>query len=123
MREVASKLVRYAMTGGIAAVVDAGLFALLVNARLSILLSSVLSFCTAALVNYRLTSQFVFGRGANLHGFALFLSAALIGLSVNIGMTLIGVYALALPPIVAKILGIGTAFLVNFLLNLRIVFH
>jgi len=111
------------MTGGVAAVVDAGGFALLVGEGLGVAVAGVLSFCTAAVVNYLLTSKFVFGREASARGFALFLSAALIGLSVNVGLTLLGFYMLGLQPVVAKLIGIGTAFFVNFLINLCFVFR
>lgn len=123
MRDFVGKLLRYGVTGGIAAVVDAGGFVLLVNAKLSIVVASCLSFCVAALVNYNLTSRFVFDREATVRGFAPFMAAALIGLTVNIGVTLMGVFAVGLPPLAAKLMGIGIAFIVNFLINLRIVFH
>ena len=101
----------------------AGGFVLLVNAKLSIVVAGCLSFCIAALVNYSLTSRFVFNREATLRGLAAFTAAALIGLVVNIGVTLLGVFALGLLPLAAKLMGIGTAFIVNFLINLRVVFH
>jgi putative flippase GtrA len=118
-----SKLLPYAIAGGMAAVVDAGGFALLVNAGLGIAVAGVLSFCTAAVVNYLLSSRFVFGREASVRSFALFLSGALIGLSINVGLSLIGFYVLGLQPIVAKLIGIVTAFIVNFLINCLFVFR
>jgi len=123
MHGFAWKLLQYGVTGGIAAVVDAGGFALLVNAKLSIVVASCLSFCIAALVNYILTSQFVFDRVATVRGFASFLGAALIGLTVNVGVTFMGVFVMGLPPLAAKLMGIAIAFFANFLLNLRVVFH
>lgn len=123
MRDFLSKLLPYAMTGGLAAIVDAGGFALLVIAGFGVAAAGVLSFCTAAIVNYVLTSKLVFGRERSVRGFALFLSAALVGLSINVGLTLIGFYVLGLTPLIAKIVGIGTAFFVNFLINLRFVFR
>jgi putative flippase GtrA len=123
MRAILTKLVRYGVTSGIAAIVDAGGFALLLAAGLAVAIAGTLSFCIAALVNYGLSSRFVFARSASAPGFALFFVAALIGLSVNLGVTLAGVYLAGLPPIVAKIAGIGTAFLVNFALNLLVVFR
>lgn len=123
MRDLVWRFLRYGVTAGIAAVVDAGGFVLLVNAKLSIVVASCLSFCVAALVNYNLTSRFVFDREATVRGFAPFMAAALIGLTVNIGVTLMGVFAVGLPPLAAKLMGIGIAFIVNFLINLRIVFH
>ncbi len=123
MRDLLSKLVRYGMTGGIAAIVDAGGFALLIRLGLAIVASAAASFCVAALVNYWLTSRFVFGQGKSARGFVFFFAVALIGLAVNVGVTSAGAYWIGLPPLVAKIAGIGTAFLVNFALNLGIVFR
>ena len=122
MRAVLTKLLRYGVTGGLAAIVDAGGFALLLAAGLAVAVAGTLSFCIAALVNYGLSSRFVFASSATTRGFALFFTAALIGLSVNLGVTLAGVYLAGLVPVVAKIVGIGTAFLVNFALNLLVVF-
>jgi putative flippase GtrA len=117
------RFLQYGVTGGIAAVFDAGGFVLLVHAKLSIVVAGCLSFCVAALVNYNLTSRFVFNREATVPGFTLFMAAALIGLTVNIGATLMGVFTVGLPPLAAKLMGIGIAFIVNFLINLRLVFH
>lgn len=123
MRELLAKLGRYGLTGGAAAVVDAGGFALLMTASLPVALAGTLSFSVAALVNYWLSSRFVFGQGRTAGGFALFFAVAILGLGVNVGVTVAAVEVLGLPPILGKILGIGTAFLVNFALNLGIVFR
>jgi putative flippase GtrA len=123
MRGFAQKLLQYAVTGGIAAVVDTGGFVLLVTAKVSIVVASCLSFCIAALVNYNLSSQFVFNREATVRGFLPFMAAALFGLMVNTGVTLLGVFLVRLPPPAAKVMGIGIAFFVNFLINWRIVFR
>ena len=123
MRALLVKLMGYGVTGGIAAIVDAGGFALLLRAGFSIAAAGTASFCIAAVVNYALSSRFVFAGRASAPGFALFFVVALIGLAVNLGVTLAGVYWLGLPPLPAKIAGIGVAFLVNFALNLRIVFR
>jgi putative flippase GtrA len=123
MHEIVSKFLRYVVTGGVAAMADTGGFAFLIDAHLNVLIAGIASFCAAAVVNYLLTCQFVFGRIVSARGFALFLFAALIGLSVNVGITVIGVYLLILPPIAAKLVGIGFAFLLNFCLNVFFVFH
>ncbi|MBN9089504.1 MAG: GtrA family protein [Reyranella sp.] len=123
MRALLAKLMGYGVTGGIAAIVDAGGFALLLHTGLGVAAAGAVSFCAAAVVNYALSSCFVFAGRASAQGFALFFVVALIGLAVNLGVTLAGVYWLGLPPLAAKIAGIGVAFLVNFALNLRIVFR
>jgi len=123
MHNIVSNFLRYMVTGGIAAVTDVGGFAFLINARLNVLIAGIASFCVAALVNYLLTSRFVFGGTATAFGFTLFFFAALIGLSVNVSITIVGVYLLLLTPIVAKVVGIGIAFIVNFGLNMLFVFQ
>jgi putative flippase GtrA len=123
VRDFVRRFLQYGVTGGIAAVVDAGGFILLMHSRLSIVVAGCLSFCVAALVNYNLTSRFVFNCEATIRGFAQFVAAALIGLTVNVGVTFVGVFTMALPPLVAKLMGICIAFVANFLINLRIVFH
>jgi putative flippase GtrA len=123
MRALLAKLIGYGVTGGIAAIVDAGGFALLLHLGLGVAAAGTASFCTAAVVNYALSSRFIFAGRASPKGFFLFFGVALIGLAINLGITLTGVYWLGLPPLLAKIAGIGAAFLVNVALNLRIVFR
>ena len=64
MQNLLRKLSRYFVTGGIAAVVDAGGFALLERAGVVTPVAASLSFCVAALMNYVLTARFVFGQQA-----------------------------------------------------------
>ena len=117
------KLVRYFFTAGTAAIVDVGGFALLCLTPLPIAVSAVASFCAATVVNYLLTSRYVFHRAATLRGFGWFFVAAVGGLIVNVSVTLVGSLYLGIAPVLAKLVGVGTAFLVNFWLNLRIVFR
>jgi len=123
MRDFVRKLLQYAVTGGIAAVIDAGGFVLLLNAELNIIAAGCLSFSIAALVNYVLASQFVFNRQATLHGFAPFMAGALVGLIINVSVTSMGMFLAGLPALAAKVVGIGIAFIANFLINTHIVFQ
>jgi putative flippase GtrA len=65
----------------------------------------------------------VLGLDARIQESVIFFLTALIGLTVNVGVTLAGVWVLGLFPPLAKMLGIGTAFLVNFSLNAGVVFR
>jgi putative flippase GtrA len=123
MRNFFVKLLRYFFTGGIAAIVDAGGFSLLYQSGVLALPAAVSSFSIAAIVNFLLTSRFVFRQRATIRRFTLFLVAALFGLTVNVGVTMLTIMYLGLDPRLSKIVGIGTAFLINFLLNLCIVFR
>jgi putative flippase GtrA len=117
------KLVRYFFTAGAAAIVDVGGFALLCLTPIPIAVSAVTSFCLATIVNFLLTSRYVFNRAATVRGFGLFFVAAVGGLVVNVSVTLLGSMHFGIPPVLAKLIGVGSAFLVNFWLNLRIVFR
>lgn len=116
------KLVRYFFTAGSAAVVDVGGFAILRMTSMPIAISAVVSFCIAAAVNYLLSSRYAFHQVPSLQGFGLFFVAALGGLTVNVLVTLAGSLYLGIMPVLAKIIGVGISFLVNFWLNLRVVF-
>lgn len=123
MRGFLEKLAGYFVTGGLAAVVDAGGFALLVRLGLSVPLAATASFTSAAVANYLLSSRFVFGRDPTRRRFALFLAMALLGLLLNVGLTVTFAQVFELPPELAKVLAIGVSFLFNFLLNYFIVFR
>jgi putative flippase GtrA len=123
MASVQSKLLRYFFTAGAAAIVDVGGFASLCLIHVPIAAAAVLSFCLAAVVNFLLSSRYVFKRAATLRGFGLFFVAAVGGLLVNVSVTLLGSLYLGIRPVLAKVVGVGTAFLVNFWLNLRVVFR
>lgn len=119
----AHKLFRYFLTGGTAAVVDVGGFAILRFLGMPIPLCAVVSFCAAAVVNFLLSSRYVFHRPPTVRGFCLFFVAALGGLLINVSVTVVGSLYLHLLPELAKILGAGCAFLCNFWINQRIVFR
>ncbi len=123
MRDVISKFLRYMITGGVAALVDIGGFAFLMTMSVGVLLSGCASFGVAALVNFALTSRFVFHQQLRFDRFVLFFGAALLGFALNIAGTVAGVIWLHLPPAEAKAIGILIALLVNFSMNVRVVFQ
>jgi putative flippase GtrA len=119
---VLSRLLRYAMTGGIAAVVDLGTFSVLCHTFLPIATAATLSFLPAALVNYMLSTVFVFNGEFGAAKFAKFLAFAVVGLAFNLSMTVLVAAVTPAPAPLAKAIGIGTAFLFNFWLNSVFVF-
>ena len=123
MNDLIRKLCRYFFTGGIAAIIDIGIFSLLVRSHLAVMPAAAVSFCVANVFNFLLTSRFVFKQQSSSRRYLLFFLGALIGLTVNVGVTTIGTIIVALPAILAKLLGIGVAFLINFFINLKLVFR
>lgn len=116
-----TKLARYGLTGGAAAVVDLGGFALLLGSGVPLPLAATLSFLIATVVNYLLSAGFAFGAPISAQGYLRFLSVACLGLVMNVGITVV-VGATGTAPALAKAAGILVAFGVNFLLNLTLVF-
>ena len=122
MRDLIGKFLRYLVTGGIAAIVDICGFALLLRTGVPIPVAGTASFCAAAVANYLLTSRFVFRRASHSRGFAVFIGFACVGLLVNVGVTWAVATQLPIAPVIAKIMGIGVAFGLNFLMNTFVVF-
>ena len=111
------------MTAGAAAVVDIGLFAILNGQGMALIPAAALSFLVATVVNYLLTARHVFAARASLRGYLRFLAAASLGFVVNVGVTAAAGPLLGAPPVLAKIIGVGTAFFANFALNALFVFR
>ncbi|AEG94929.1 candidate membrane protein [Ramlibacter tataouinensis TTB310] len=121
---LARQALGYLMTGGLAAVVDIGGFHLLAPQFSGVLWPAVLSFLVAAVVNYTLSSLWVYRRQwRSLRRAALFLLFACVGLAINAGVTWAIAGALPVHPTLAKVGGVGIAFVANFLMNTFIVFR
>src|ERR1700739_2653535 len=86
--QTAGRFRRYILTGATAAVVDVTIFNMLhAGAGLSIVLAATCSFCVAAVVNYALCSIFVFSHALSLRQLARFFAIAVVGMTVNVGVT------------------------------------
>jgi putative flippase GtrA len=118
-----SRLVRYGMTGGSAAIVDLGLFSILCPTYLPVATAATVSFGCAAVVNYVLTTIFVFNERFGARRFLKFLAFAVVGLVFNVCVTVLVASATPAPLPLAKAVGIATAFLFNFCLNTVFVFR
>lgn len=122
-RKLPRQFMGYLMTGGLAAVVDIGLFHLLAPRLDGLLLPAVCSFLVAAVVNYTLSSVWVYQRAwRSWRRAGLFLLFASLGLAVNAGATWYLGSQWPLPATLAKVGGVGIAFVMNFLLNTLVVF-
>lgn len=114
----------YLIVGGLAALVDIGLFHWLAPRFAGVLLPAAFSFLVAAVVNYSLSSLWVYRRQwRSLRRAALFLLFASVGLCINAGVTWWLANALPIAPTVAKVGGVAVAFTANFLMNTFIVFR
>jgi putative flippase GtrA len=135
-RRMARQAAGYLVVGGAAAVVDIGVFHALMQladaglAKLAghlhvarLLLAAALSFSIAAVLNYLLSSVWLYRRNwRSARRAAMFLLFALVGLGINSAATWWFASHLPILPTVAKIGGVGVAFVANFLMNTLIVF-
>ena len=121
---LARQALGYLVVGGLAAVVDIGLFHLLTQRLDGLLLAAAMSFAVAAVVNYSLSSLWVYRRAwRSWRRASMFLLFASVGLCINAGVTWWLGGTLPIAPTLAKVGGVGVAFVANFLMNTFIVFR
>ena len=102
--------------------VDIGGFACLSLAAMPTTLAAICSFLLATVVNFLLTSRFVFQTTATVMRYFAFLAGSLLSLLVNVSLTSAGVILFAVPRTEAKTIAVGITFLLNFWINARLVF-
>jgi putative flippase GtrA len=122
MRHIIGKLGGYFCTAGAAAVIDIGGFVALIQAGLSVLAAATSSFLTAMVFNYLATSRWVFKKSVRVKTFLIFAAASLMGMTVNVTITAVAMASFHVPAVLAKIVGVGVSFLVNFAVNYGITF-
>ncbi len=114
------KLSRYFVVGGVAAIVEWAAFAaLFYRTPMDYVMSAVVAFTLAWLVNYALSLKFVFASGRHPRQLEILYVAvvSIVGAGINIGAMVVLVEWLGLPVMPAKIIGTGTTFFWNFLLR------
>lgn len=116
-------LARYTLTGGAAAVVDIGGFACLSLTTMPAILAATCSFLAATIVNFVLTSRFVFQARVTVTRYFSFLAGSLFSLLVNVSLTSAGVPLLSVTRTEAKTVAVGITFLLSFWINTRFVFQ
>jgi putative flippase GtrA len=114
---------RYLLTGGSAAVVEVSAFAAMIAAGTPVVPAATLSFLAGSIINYLLASRFVFHRAIALRRYLMFLAGASVGLVINVALTGLLAAHTQLPPVAAKIVAIGIAFIFNFAVNALLVFR
>ena len=114
---------RYLLTGGSAAVVDIAIFAAEMRLGMPLIPAATLSFVAGTVVNYSLSARYVFHQPRSLRGYFKFSAVAVVGLIINVTLTALLAAHTPLPPVAAKIVAIGVAFVFNFAINALVVFR
>jgi putative flippase GtrA len=112
------KLVRYFFVGGVAALVDFSIFALLARvAELPWFPVAIFSFAMATLVNYVLSVRHVFESGIRFsrrREMILVYAVSGVGLGINQGVLWMCIESAQLDLLLGKILATGTVFFWNY---------
>lgn len=117
------KILGYAATGGVAAIVDVTIFAILFKRFDSHTIPAMVSFILAAIVNYCLSSFLVFHTSLSLRRWLVFLYFAAVGFVINVSFTLVALRIIGSDPILAKLCGVAIAFVFNYIFNRLFVFQ
>ncbi len=120
------KIIKYFFVGGMAAVVDIGLFYLGAGvAGWNYLIVGTVSFTLATLVNYLISVRVVFQSGTRFRRsqeLALVFLVSCAGLAINQAILYTCISRLAFPLLPAKLVATAGVFLWNYLLRSRFVF-
>ena len=114
---------RYVLSGGTAALLDFGGFVMLSRNLDSVALAATLSFLCAMVFNFLVSARYVFRMPPSWRLFAAFAGFALSGMAINVGITTGAVLITDMPDWLAKLCGIGIAFVFNLCANRYIVFR
>ncbi|GHV15565.1 dolichol-phosphate mannosyltransferase [Fibrobacterales bacterium] len=109
--------IKYFVAGFICALIDWSIFYVLNYwAHIYYLFSAACAFIISGTINYFLCKQIFISRGRKqIVDYFLVLFASTIALSIDLSVMYLLVEQLVIPPMLAKILGTGTAFIFNYL--------
>ncbi len=114
----------YVVVGGLAAVIDLVVFTWLAPRIYWTFVAALMSFIVAAAFNYTMSAVWVYRKDwRSLQRATSFLIFAGAGVSVNATVTAVLADFASLNPTLAKVAGIGVAFILNFVVNTIVVFR
>ena len=123
--DIAVAAQKYFIVGGLCAVIDWSLFALLLYVMdLHYLLAGAIAFIIATGVNYLLSVKFVFGTGrrGRSERVALIYAVSLVAIGFNLAVLMIGIDVFQAHEMVSKFFATGIAVFWNFLARYYFVF-
>lgn len=120
------RLLRYTGVNLVSLGLDYGIFLPLTDATGLPVLSSVVGYVVALILNYRLSRRYVFGSDGSHKGekrlFSQFLATAVLGVVLTASVTGLGVYWFGYSPAIAKTIAVLICFVVLYIVRSRLVF-
>lgn len=122
MKALIKQVFSFGLIGFVNAAVDAAVFfAALHTVTSNLIVANVCAWAVAVTCSYLLNSRFTFGKAPKLKDYLFFAATQITGLIAN--TTALVLAAPYVPLVVAKIIGIGAGFVVNFSLARFLVFR
>jgi putative flippase GtrA len=113
-----TRLVKYAVSGGAAAIVHLLIFSAASRAHVRPVAASAIGFCTAVIVNYLLQYHWTFNhQGSHATAFGRYISVTLLSFAVNLLAFKLLIDHVDLDPLLAQAITIVVVFVFNFGLN------
>ncbi len=116
--QLISQLFKFAIVGGIAAVVDVGILIILKELlHINVLFSSMISFCVSVTVNYILSMTFVFKgkEKSRVNEFLIFVVLSIGGLCINQLVLWVGINLMSIYYLTVKIIAMVIVPVYNFI--------
>lgn len=116
MKNLIKQILKFGVVGGIAFVIDYGLFALLTQIGMHYLIAQVISFCVSLAFNYIASIKWVFNaKKQTVKETIIFIVLSVIGLGINELLLYIGVDKMGYHELIVKLVATFIVMVYNFI--------
>ena len=122
MNKLIRQLFKFGIVGGLAFLIDFGIFAILTKIGLHYLIAQIVSFSISLLFNYILSIKWVFdAKKQTLKEIIVFIALSVIGLGINELLLYIGIDKLSFHELLVKLFATAIVMVYNFITRKLIV--
>ena len=122
MNKLVRQLFKFGIVGGLAFLIDFGIFAILTKIGLHYLIAQIISFGISLLFNYILSIKWVFdAKKQTLKEIIVFIALSVIGLGINELLLYIGIDKLNFHELLVKLFATAIVMVYNFITRKLIV--
>lgn len=116
MKKLIKQVLKFGIVGGVAFLIDYGLFALLTLSQMHYAIAQVISFSIALAFNYFASVKWVFvAKNQSIKDIIIFITLSIIGLGINEILLYIGIDLFCFHPLLVKLVSAGVVMIYNFI--------